>query len=278
VKLAQLANYENVRSQFEAFIDHSTDPANPSTGVVYWQLNKGWPTLLWSLYNYDGDQPGAYYGAQKANKPLHALLGYDDDSVTVDNLGAATKDGLSVRAKVYDLHGKVLDDRQASGISLAGQQVRNNVLKPKVPTAGPAYFVELVLSRHGQVVDRNVYWRSTKADVVDWAATQGNPQATMTRYADLSALQGLARTRVHASATSRHGTTSVTITNTSDKVAFFLRADIRRAHWVTWDDNDLTLWPGESQVVTATYDPAELHGAKPVVTLSGFNTDTVTVE
>ena len=91
-------------------------------------------------------------------------------------------------------------------------------------------------------------------------------------------MRTLPRTSVDAKAVSGHGTTSVTITNRSDKVAFFLRADIRRAHWVTWDDNDLTLWPGESQVVTATYDPAELHGAKPVVTLSGFNTDTVTVE
>jgi beta-galactosidase/beta-glucuronidase len=277
VRLAQVANYENVRSQFEAFLDHSTDPANPSTGVVYWQLNKGWPTLLWSLYNYDGDQPGAYYGAQKANKPLHALLGYDDDSVTVDNLGATTRDGLSVRAKVYDLRGTVLDDRQADGISLASQQVRNDVLQPAVPTSGPAYFVELTLSRHGRVVDRNVYWRSTKADVVDWAATQGNPQATMTQYADLTALQALPRTGVHATATSRHATTSVTITNTSGKVAFFLRADIPGARWATWDDNDVTLWPGESQTITATYDPAALHGAKPTVRLSGFNTPTVTL-
>jgi exo-1,4-beta-D-glucosaminidase len=278
VRLAQMSNYENVRSQFEAYIDHSTDESNPSTGVVYWQLNKGWPTLLWSLYNYDGDQPGSFYGAQEANKPLHALLGYDDDTVTVDNLGATTQDGLSVHAKVYDLRGRVLDDRQASGISLASQQVRNNVLKPKVPTSGPAYFVELVLSRHGKVVDRNTYWRSTKPDVVDWAATQGNPQATMTRYADLTGLRTLPRTSVGATATPGHGTTKVTITNTSNEVAFFLRADLRRVPWATWTDNDITLWPGESQVVTATYDPADLHGATPVVTLSGFNTATVTVE
>jgi exo-1,4-beta-D-glucosaminidase len=144
-----------------------------------------------------------------------------------------------------------------------------------VPTSGPAYFVELVLSRHGKVVDRNVYWRSTKADVVDWGATQGNPQATMTSYADLSALRTLPRTSVDAKAVSGHGTTSVTITNRSDKVAFFLRADIPGDRWATWDDNDITLWPGESQTITATHDPA---GTRPSVRLSGFNTATVTVE
>jgi exo-1,4-beta-D-glucosaminidase len=274
VKLAQLANYENVRSQFEAYLDHSTDPANPSTGIVYWQLNKGWPTLLWSLYNHDGNQPGSYYGAQKANKPLHALLGYDDDTVTVDNLGGTTEQGLSVRARVYDLAGTVLDDQRADGISLASQEVRNDVLRPKLPTTGPAYFVELELSRNGTVVDRNVYWRSTTPDVVDWAATQGNPQATMTQYADLSALQSLPRTAVDVTTTSRRGTTSVTITNNSDTVAFFLRADVQGDQWATWDDNDITLWPGQSQTITASHGA----GPKPVVTVSGFNTPTVTVE
>ena len=276
VRLAQLANYENVRSQFEAFIDHSTDPVNPSTGLVYWQLNKGWPTLLWSLFNHDGDQPGAFYGAQKANKPLHALLSYDDDAVTVDNLGAHTESGLTLRATVRDLSGAVLDDQHVSGISLASQQVRNDVLKPVLPADGPVYFVELTLSRHGTVVDRNVYWCSTTPDVVDWPATLGNPQATMTRYADLGALRTLPRTQVDVRASSRHGTTSVTVTNTSDTVAFFLRADVQDVPWATWNENDITLWPGQSQTITATYRPGDLHGNRPVVTVSGVNTDPVT--
>lgn len=278
VQLAQVQNYENTRSQFEAFLDHSTDKANPSTGVVYWQLNKGWPTLLWSLYNYDGDQPGSYYGAQKANKPLHALLGYDDNQVTVDNLGGAKQDGVSVEAKVYDLSGKLLDDQKAGGIALNSQQVRNDVLRPKLPTSGVS-FVELLLSQHGKVVDRNVYWRSAKPDVVDWPATLGNPQATMKQYADFSALQSLPPSSVRAVAsTPRPGVTQVTVTNTSDKVAFFLRADVRQADGsqvasATWDDNDITLWPGESQTLTATYDPV----AAPHVSLDGFNTAAITV-
>ncbi|GAA5153292.1 glycoside hydrolase family 2 protein [Amycolatopsis dongchuanensis] len=278
VQLAQLQNYENTRSQFEAFLDHSTDKANPATGIVYWQLNKGWPTLLWSLYNYDGDQPGAYYGAQKANKPLHALLGYDDNQVTIDNLGGATQDGLGVEAKVYDLNGTLLDDQKAGGLALRGQEVRNDVLRPKLPATGSVHFVELLLSQHGKVVDRNVYWRSTKADVVDWPSTLGNPQATMTQYADFSALQSLPPSSVRAVAkTPRPGLTQVTLTNTSDKVAFFLRADVRtggaQVASAIWDDNDITLWPGESQTLTATYDPV----AAPQVSVDGFNTPALTV-
>ncbi|HEX4671996.1 MAG TPA: hypothetical protein VH279_06995, partial [Solirubrobacteraceae bacterium] len=67
VQEAQVQNYETQRSEFEAYIDHSTNKDAPSTGVVYWQLNKGWPTLLWDLYNNDYDQAGSYFGAKKAN-------------------------------------------------------------------------------------------------------------------------------------------------------------------------------------------------------------------
>jgi hypothetical protein len=52
---AQLQNYENTRSQFEAFLHHSTKADAPSTGTIYWQATKGWPSLLWNLYNLDSD-------------------------------------------------------------------------------------------------------------------------------------------------------------------------------------------------------------------------------
>ncbi|MET9000778.1 beta-mannosidase [Amycolatopsis sp. NPDC004169] len=303
VDLANIANYENTRSQFEAFLHHSTDKANPSTGVVYWQLNKGWPTLLWSLYNDDGDQPGAYFGAQKANKPLHALYGYDNGSVTLDNLGAATQSGLSVQARVLDTAGKVLDDQTASGISLGSQGVRTGVLKPKVPaeTKAPApaqvYFVELQVKQGGKVVDRNVYWLSTQKDVVDWAKTLGNPQATLSQYSNLQALQNLPKSQVGAVASTRAQggdlVTTVTVTNTAKTpgAAFFLRADVRRGTPdgreapgdnqlanATWDDNDITLWPGQSQTLTVTYRAADLRGAAPVISVDGFNTGRIVVQ
>ncbi|MFG1647175.1 sugar-binding domain-containing protein [Amycolatopsis sp. NPDC049252] len=306
VDLANIANYENTRSQFEAFLHHSTDKDNPATGVVYWQLNKGWPTLLWSLYNDDGDQAGAFFGAKKANKPLHAIYGYDNGSVTVDNLGAGTRNGLSVQARVLDTAGKVLDDQTASGISLGSQGVKTGVLKPKVPaeTKAPAkaqvYFVELQVKQGGKVVDRNVYWLSTQKDVVDWGKTLGNPQATLSQYGNLQALQDLPKSQVGAVASTKPGrgpngddtVTTVTVTNTSKTpaVGFFLRADIRRGTpdgheaggdnqlaAATWDDNDITLWPGQSQTLTVTYKASDLRGAAPVISVDGFNTGRIVV-
>jgi exo-1,4-beta-D-glucosaminidase len=188
--------------------------------------------------------------------------------------------------------------------------VLGQVLSPTVPavTAPPArartYFVELLLKRGTTILDRNVYWLSSQRDIVNWKATLGNPQATMTRYANLRALNTLPRARVsvRASTARRSGpagadlATTVTITNTSAArtVAFFLRADVRRGtrsgtgsgtglrggselRSSVWAGNDITLWPGESQTLTVRYDAADLHGAVPVISVSGWNVPTLDV-
>ena len=40
---------------------------------------------------------------------------------------------------------------------------------------------------------------------------------------------------------------------------------------IAWSDNDITLFPGESQTLTATYNPSLLQGATPVVSIQGWN-------
>ena len=306
VEKAQVQNYETQRAQFEAYIDHSTDSTAPSTGLVYWMLNRGWPSLLWVLYNYDGDQPGSYFGAKEANKPLHALYTYDDGTVSIDNMSGARQGGISVRAKVYDLAGKILDSRSASGITLPDQRVATRILHPRVPadTAPPQparmYFVELVLRQRRRVVDRNVYWLTTQPDVINWVATTGSPQATMDRFADLQSLQSLPPARLMVSARTRRQrglngsdmTTDVTIRNrsTSHAMAFFVRADVRRGSRsgspspgdnevlpILWNDNDITLWPGESETLHASYLRSDLRGRSPVISVGGWNVRTINV-
>jgi exo-1,4-beta-D-glucosaminidase len=297
VEDGQVQNYENTRAQFEAFLDHSTNSATPSTGTMYWQLNKGWPSLLWNLYNQDGDQAGSYYGAQEANRGVHALYTLDNGTVTLDNLGGTTQSDLTAESKVYNTSGTLLDDQTASPSSLGPQQVGNKVLTPKTPATvtskskASTYFVELTLRQNGNVVDRNVYWESTYPDKVNWTKTlngqNANSYATMTQYADLQALNSLAAGSISASnvtTTSKAGpdgadtVTDVTLTNTSSKaVGFFLRTDLRRGDnssevpSALWSTNDTTLFPGESETVSVTYKASDLGGTTPVISLSGWN-------
>ena len=218
----------------------------------------------------------------------------------------ARQGGISVRAKVYDLAGKILDSRSASGITLPDQRVATRILHPRVPadTAPPQparmYFVELVLRQRRRVVDRNVYWLTTQPDVINWVATTGSPQATMDRFADLQSLQSLPPARLMVSARTRRQrglngsdmTTDVTIRNrsTSHAVAFFVRADVRRGSRprspspgdnevlpILWNDNDITLWPGESETLHASYLRSDLRGRSPVISVGGWNVRTINV-
>jgi exo-1,4-beta-D-glucosaminidase len=301
VEQAQAQDYENTRAQFEAFIDHANNTPLPSTGTIYWQMNKGWPSLLWNLYNSDGDQAGSYFGAQEANRSVHALYALDNATVTLDNLTNTPQSGLSVEAKVYSLAGAVLDDQTASNITLASQQVLTRVLTPKVPAGNPVqvYFVELVLRQNGSLADRNVYWLSTQPDVVNWTKSLGQPVGVISSYANLQALQTLPQSAITASAatTTQAGpdgadrATTVTVTNTSPStVAFLLRADVRRGtaggqelpgdnelQSSIWQGNDITLFPGESQKLTVTWNSADLQGATPVVSVSGWNVPTIDI-
>jgi len=104
--------------------------------------------------------------------------------------------------------------------------VRNRCSSPRCRRARPATctFVELLVKQDNQIVDRNVYWESTsKQDTVDWSATLGNPQATMTQYADLTGLksvgpgQGLGDGQHNGDgrADGADRVTKVTVTNTS---------------------------------------------------------------
>jgi exo-1,4-beta-D-glucosaminidase len=46
---------------------------------------------------------------------------------------------------------------------------------------------------------------------------------------------------------------------------------------IAWSDNDVTLWPGESPTLIATYRTRDLRGRAPVVSVYGWNARTITV-
>ncbi|KLD62305.1 glycoside hydrolase [Dyella japonica DSM 16301] len=280
VAKAQLDNYDNVRAQFEAFNAHM-DAANPSTGVIYWMLNNAWPSLHWHLYDYYMNPAGAYFGAKKANEPVHIQYSYDTKGIVLVNQTLDDAHGLQANIRVRNLDGSVRYEKHLQGIDLKGNHTQQLAALPAVANLSPTYFIELELTAaDGKPVSRNVYWLSTRADVLDWA--KSNWYLTpLTQYGDLTALQSLptATSEVHAS-TTRDGKDNVTtvtlsVPSSSKAVALFQHVSIRRgAHGdlalpIRWNDNDVTLWPGESIVLTARYASQET--AAPVVEVSGWN-------
>ena len=286
VAKAQLDNYDNVRAQFEAFNAHM-DAANPSTGVIYWMLNNAWPSLHWHLYDYYLNPAGAYFGAKKANEPLHIQYAYDSRAIMLVNHTLAGVHGLQAHIRVRNLDGSVRYEQRVRDITLPGNRTLQVATLPAIAHLSRTYFVELELAdADGKPVSRNVYWLSTQADVLDWK--RSNWYLTpLTQYADLTALRTLpAATCAVRATTRREGNEDVTtvtlsVPASSRAVALFQHASIRLgAHGalalpIRWSDNDVTLWPGESMVLTARY--AAQGAAAPVVEVGGWNVPTRSV-
>src|SRR5581483_10976425 len=203
VAKSQLENYENVRAQFEAFNAHM-DSAKPSTGVIYWMLNNAWPSLHWHLYDYFLNPAGAYFGAKKANEPVHIQYSYDTRAIMLVNHTLTAEHGLSAIVRLRNLDGSVPYERHLQNIDLAGNSARQVAMVPTPPGLSPTYFIELELaSADRKPISRNVYWLSTQTDELDWA--HSNWYLTpVTRYADLTPLQSLPPATSEARATMRH--------------------------------------------------------------------------
>ncbi|MFE2535543.1 sugar-binding domain-containing protein [Streptomyces sp. NPDC059371] len=291
VRKAQLAQYEAVRAQFEAYGRNATDATKPSTGVVHWMLNSGWTSLHWQLMDRYLDQGGAYFGAKKANEPLHVQYSYDDRSVVVVNNRHTPASGLTARVTLFDPDGTQRYDRTATGLTVRGDGARVTALTLPSSVKGLAttYLARLVLrDAGGREIGRNVYWLSTRPDTLDWANTDWYHTPT-TSYADLKGLGSMAKVPVSASVSTSPGadgtsTTKVTLRNDGTGTTPSLLTDAhlvgaggRPVLPVRWSDNEVSLWPGESVTLTATFRTADLHGAVPGVRVSGWNTTERTV-
>lgn len=280
VAKAQLDNYDNTRAQFEAFNAHR-DAANPSTGVIYWMLNNAWPSLHWHLYDYYMNPAGAYFGAKKANEPVHIQYAYDTGAVMLVNQTLTGEHGLQARIRVRNLDGSVRYERRLQDIDLAGNGTRQLATLPALTGLSRTYFIELELASASDApISKNVYWLSTRADKFDWA--QSNWYLTpLTQYADLTALQSLPASTSEVRAKMQHVgaehivTITLTVPASSKAVALFQHVSIRQSAGgervlpILWSDNDVTLWPGESITLTARY--AGQGTATPVVEVSGWN-------
>ncbi|MEV4106610.1 fibronectin type III domain-containing protein [Nonomuraea sp. NPDC049695] len=283
MKKAQLAQYEAVRAQFEAYGRNFTDSSNPSTGVIYWMLNSGWSSLHWQLFDYYLDQGGSYWGAREANKPLHVQYSYDNKSVVVVNSGISPASGLTVKTDVFNTDGASKYTNTATVSVPADGGRATAVTVPSISGLSTTYLVRLTLLRGGQEIDRNVYWLSTSDDVIDWDNNDWYYVPTSS-YANLKGLNNLAQAPITATASAPSaGSVTVTVKNTGTGAipAFMLDAHVVDAAGkpvlpIQWSDNAISLWPGESKTLTATYRASDLTGSASV-RVSGWNTATLTV-
>ncbi len=209
--------------------------------------------------------------------------------MVVNNRPAAAK-GLTARATLYDPDGSQKYDRTVTGVAVDGDRAHGTplTLPSSVSGLSRTYLLRLVLTdADGTEVSRNVYWLSTRPDTLDWNGTTWYHTPT-TSYADMKGLSTMAQAPVTATATTRASdgtsTTTVTLRHGGSGKTPALLTDVHLVDErgkpvlpVRWSDNEVSLWPGESVTLTATYRTADLRGSAPSVRVSGWNTPERTV-
>jgi exo-1,4-beta-D-glucosaminidase len=257
---AQLAHYEATRAQFEAFAANGW--ANHKM-TIYWMLNNHWPSFFGHIFDYFLRPGGAYYGAKKGLRPLSVVF---DSYATGDHRSArvflvnqtpSNQQNLRVRVRVYDLQGRLRDDRAADNLSVTSGGTVEAMALPRVAQDSDVFFVRCELfDSAGNVLTENVYWQSQQLDDLGDPRNDSAFELSQTSWADMTALDAMPRVPLEVSARRPPGAganrVAIRLHNPTRRIAFFERAEILSARDgdeilpIEYSDNYVTVFPGEA--------------------------------
>jgi len=277
---AQYLNYEGMRAMFEAFAVNKYK----ATGIIQWMYNSAWPKLWWQLYDYYLMPNGSFYGAKKANEPLHLIYDYSSNEVVAINNSLNNIDNLFASIKIYnfDLTEKY-SQKKSFTLSLDESKIIDAI--PKIKELSTIYFLDLKLSdKNGNLISGNFYCLSTKPDVLDYSKNEWFVTPTI-EFSDLTYLTKLPEANLKV----EHGfkkeidkqTVNIQLENISQNLAFMIDVKIVDSNSkesilpVFLEDNYFALLPGEKKTLTGYFYDENSEGKTPVLNISGWNFKTM---
>lgn len=283
---AQANNYEIMRPQFEAFIAHKPK----STGLVQWQLNSAWPKLIWQLYDTYLQPNGSFYGVKKACNPLHAIYRYGKNDIYLANEDLQNAKDLTVKIRVFDINSKeIFADEWNGGVP---SNISKFIYKmPEIKNLTSVYFLDLrVYNSANEEVDNSIYWLSTKKDVLDYEGSKDLPWPFYTptkQFADYKALDNLPEVKLQYEYSyakdGKFGNITLKVKNITETIAFFNYLDAIDTETkepilpVYWNDNYVTILPGEERTYTGRFYLEDIKGEKPALEIRGWNQKKLTL-
>ncbi|OBK27470.1 glycoside hydrolase [Mycobacterium asiaticum] len=279
---AQLAQYEAVRAQFEAFAAMGW---NSHKMTIYWMLNSPWPSFFGQLFDYYLRPGGAYFGAKKGLRPLSVVFDSyatgDSGRISVVNQSPSDEGDLRVRVRVYDLQGNLQADGSSDRINVGAGGVAEAMALPRGAAKSPVFFVRCQLARaSGEVISENVYWQSQQPDDVGDPDNDRAFDSIQASWADMTALNYLPSVPLDVTAHRQQtpGTVAIRLHNPTPNVAFFERAEIMSSRDgdeilpAEYDDNYVTVFPGETVEIRGTVSGSVANWVR----VSGHNTSPIT--
>jgi exo-1,4-beta-D-glucosaminidase len=152
-----------------------------------------------------------------------------------------------------------------------------------VSSSSATSFLKLELhDAGGRLVSDNFYWIPARLSELDWAKSTYY-YTPATAYADMRDLSQMPRVGVKAAAARQpSGEIRIKLSNTGNSVAFFVR--LRAVQNISdqdlapvfWDDNYVSLLPGESKWLTLR--AAGLSGQAVKISIDGWNVSPQTLQ
>jgi len=254
VELAQFLDYEIYRAMFES-------QSRYRMGILIWMSHSAWPSLLWQTYDYYFNPGAGYFGSKKGAEPLHIQWNAADETIEVVNYSGGDARGLTAQAEVRNLDGSLRWQKTAPVDSAEDSTVP--CIKMEYPDGLTAvHFLRLKLSRQGETVSDNFYWRGLQDG-------------------DYRALRTLAKADVGAASSmeKRGGRWHLTteLHNVSATPALMVRIKAVREKTgdritpALYSDNYIALMPGERRTIVTELGDADTRGERPSVVVEGFN-------
>ena len=276
LRKSQAMNYEAQRAMFEAYGRNRYE----STGVIQWMLNNAWPSIIWNLYDYYLVPSGAYFGSKKACEQLHVQYSYDNNSVAVVNGYDHAFPRSRVKATIYDINARENSSQDAT-LDIPADSSVQALRLPAAKGISSTYFLKLELyDSADKLVSDNLYWLSTKPDVLDWAKKLEEVYTPQSAYADLTGLNSLPPVKLTIHTSIRESANEkllhASIENPSSSLAFMVHLRVARTSDgedvvpIFWDDNYISLLPGESRELSARFEGKKNDGGL-TLNVDGWN-------
>ncbi len=193
------------------------------------------------------------------------------------------ENNLAVRVRIYDLLGEVRYDQRVSQVRVSAQGVTVALTIPEIHDLTSTYFVrcQLLNESGSQIVD-NDYWQSTTLDDFgsqvndDEFALQQDSWANLTALNEMPEVHLEVRSVLRASGGAKIAI--ISLYNPSKHIAFFERVEVTNGKDgaeilpTLYDDNYVTVFPGETVNVVNTYDPKARGAGQPWLRVEGYNT------
>jgi exo-1,4-beta-D-glucosaminidase len=262
-----------------------------STGLIQWKLNSAWPELIWQLYDTYLQPNGAFYAVRKACAPLHAIYRYGFDDIYLANEDLNDAQNLTVKIRAFDIHSKEIFADQWTG-DITGNTSKFIYKLPEIKNLTSVWFLDLrIFDQDNNEVDNSIYWLSLKKDVLDYEAAKKLSWPFYTpskQLGDYTALDKLPKVKLEydyqLTKDDKSGIIQLKIKNPSEAIAFFVFLDVvdpavnQPILPIYWDDNYVTLLPGEERTYKARYFLSNTKSDRPELKINGWNVDMVTLK